>query len=153
IDRDQPISAVKTMDDIVEASEGQRRLMVMLLGLFAGAAILLAVIGIYGVIAYSVIERTKELGIRRALGAQRSDILALVIGQGLRLALAGVLLGLAGALALTRLMKGLLFEVSATDPATFLVVSLLFIAAALAASFLPAIRATRVDPMVALRYE
>ncbi len=151
IDRDQPISAVKTMDDIVDESEGQRRLMTTLLGLFAGAAVLLAVIGLYGVIAYSVVQRTKEMGVRRALGAQRSDILSLVIGQGLGLTFIGVGIGIAGAFALTRVMKSLLFHVSSTDPATFAGVSLLFVVVAAAASYVPARRATRIDPMAALR--
>ncbi len=151
IDRDQAISAVKTMDDIVEASEGQRRLMTTLLGLFAGVAVLLALVGLYGVIAYSVVQRTKEMGIRRALGAQRNDILSLVVGQGLALSLAGVLLGICGAVALTRVMKGLLFHVSATDPGTFVAIALLFIVVALAASYVPARRAARIDPMTALR--
>lgn len=137
----------------MDGLEGPRRLMMMLLGVFAAVAMLLAAVGIYGVIAYSVIERTKELGIRRALGAQRSDILSLLVGQGVGLTLAGIGLGIGGALALTRLMKDLLFQVSATDPTTFLAVSLLFIIVALAASFLPARRASKIDPMEALRYE
>ncbi len=151
IDRDQPVSAVKTMDEVMEASVGQQRLTLFLLGLFAGVAMVLALVGIYGVIAYSVAQRTQELGIRGALGAQRADILWLVIGQGMGLTVAGVVIGIAGALALTRAMKDLLFHVSATDPATFAGVSLLFVVVALAASYIPARRATRIDPMVALR--
>jgi putative ABC transport system permease protein len=119
IDRYSAITAVKTMDDIIEASEGQRRSIMVLLGLFAAAGLLLAVVGIYGVISYSVAQRMKELGIRSALGARQGDILRLVLGQGLGLTLAGAALGIGGALALTRVMKGLLFGVSATDPATF----------------------------------
>ena len=153
IDRDQPVSAVSTMDQLVEASEGQLRLMMSLLGIFAGAAALLAVVGLYGVIAYSVVQRTKEIGIRRALGAQRGDILSLVAGQIASLALAGVLLGICGAWALTRVLKDLLFQVSATDPATFVGISILFVLVALAASYIPARRGTKIDPMVALRYE
>ena len=130
---------------------GQRRLTMALLGLFAGVALVLAVVGIYGVIAYSVAQRTQELGIRRALGAQHGDILRLVLGQALGLALAGVILGVGGALALTRVMTGLLFHVSPTDPATFVGVALLFLFVALAASYLPARRAARIDPMEALR--
>ena len=126
-------------------------MLVILLGSFAGVALLLALIGIYGIIAYSVAQRTQELGIRRALGAQQSDILRLVVGQGLRLALVGIAVGIAGALALTRLMKALLFHVSATDPATFAIVAALFLLVALAASYIPARRATRIDPMAALR--
>jgi ABC-type antimicrobial peptide transport system permease subunit len=124
---------------------------VILLGSFAGVALLLAVIGIYGVIAYSVAQRTQELGIRRALGAQQNDVLRLVLGQGLRLTLAGVALGIAGALGLTRLMSALLFHVSATDPATFVIVALVFLLVALAATYVPARRATKIDPMAALR--
>jgi ABC-type antimicrobial peptide transport system permease subunit len=153
LDRDQPISSVRTMDDLVEAQVGQRHLIVTLLGSFAGVALLLALLGIYGLIAYSVAQRTQEVGIRRALGAQHADILRLVVGQGLGLALAGVAAGVGGAVALTRVMKGLLFHVSATDPATFAGIALLFILVALAASYIPARRATRIDPMVALRYE
>jgi ABC-type antimicrobial peptide transport system permease subunit len=139
------------MDDLVEADVGQRRLFLILLGSFAAVALLLALIGIYGVIAYSVAQRTQEVGIRRALGAQPSDILRMVIGQGFVLALAGIVIGLGCALALTRVMKSLLFGVSTTDPGTFACVAALFLTAALAASYLPARRATRIDPMAALR--
>ncbi len=151
VDRDQPVTLVRTMDDLVEEQVGQRRLLVILLGSFAGVALLLALIGIYGIIAYSVAQRTQEMGIRRALGAQQADILGLVVGQGLRLALAGVALGIAGAFGLTRLMTTLLFHVTATDPATFVAVAVLFLLVALAASYIPARRATRIDPMAALR--
>jgi len=151
LDKDQAISDVRTMEDLVEEQVGQRRLLVILLGSFAGVALLLALIGIYGVIAYSVAQRTRELGIRRALGAQQSDILRLVVLQGFRLALAGVAVGIAGAYFLTSLMTTLLFHVSATDPATFVSVALLFLLVALAASYIPARRATRIDPMAALR--
>jgi putative ABC transport system permease protein len=151
LDADQPIADVQTMNDLVEAEVGQRRLLLVLLGSFAGVALLLALIGIYGVIAYSVAQRTQEVGIRRALGAQQIDILRLVIGQGLILALAGIAMGLGGAWALTRLMGTLLFRVSATDPVTFVGVAALFLVAALAASYIPARRAARIDPMAALR--
>jgi predicted permease len=153
IDRDQPVSAVASMDDLVEASEGQLRLMMTLLGTFAGAAALLAVIGLYGLISYSVVQRTKEIGIRRALGAQRSDILSLMAGEIVRLTLTGVVLGIAGAFALTRLLKDLLFRVRATDPATFVGIAILFVLVGVSASYIPARRAAKVDPMVALRYE
>jgi putative ABC transport system permease protein len=153
IDRDQPVSAVASMDDLVEASEGQLRLMMTLLGTFAGAAALLAVIGLYGLISYSVVQRTKEIGIRRALGAQRSDILSLMAGEVVRLTLTGVVLGIAGAFAITRLLKDLLFQVRATDPATFVGISILFVLVGVSASYIPARRAAKVDPMVALRYE
>jgi ABC-type antimicrobial peptide transport system permease subunit len=151
IDRDQPITAVKTMQDLVEEEIGQSRLIVMLLGSFAGVALLLALVGIYGVISYSVAQRTHELGIRRALGAQHADILRLIMGQGLGLAAAGIAIGIGGALALTQVMQSLLFHVNATDPATFGAIALLFLIVALAASYIPARRATRVDPMAALR--
>jgi predicted permease len=153
IDRDQPVSAVASMDELVEASEGQLRLMMTLLGTFAGAAALLAVIGLYGLISYSVVQRTKEIGIRRALGAQRSDILSLIAGQVVRLTLTGVFLGVGGAFALTRLLNELLFGVKATDPATFIGISMLFFLVGVSASYIPARRAAKVDPMEALRYE
>jgi predicted permease len=153
IDRDQPVSNISTMEDIVEAWEGQLRLMMRLLGTFAGIATTLAVIGLYGVISYSVAQRTKEIGIRRALGAPRRNILVLVASQVLALALTGVVLGIAGAFACTRLMRDLLFQVSATDSATFAGVAILFVVVALGASYIPARRAAEVDPMAALRTE
>jgi putative ABC transport system permease protein len=151
IDRDQPVTAVKTMHEVLEESVGQQRLTLVLLGVFAAVAVLLAVVGLSGVIAYSVAQRTREVGIRRALGAQRSDILRLIVSQGLALTIAGVVIGIGGALALTRVMKGLLFGVTATDPATFVEAAALFVLVALAASYIPARRATRIDPMAALR--
>jgi predicted permease len=151
IDPDQPVSAVQTMQDVVETDLGQQRLITILLGSFASVALLLAVVGIYGVIAYSVAQQIQEVGIRRALGAQQSDILRLVVGQGLGLVLVGVALGLAGALALTRVLKSVLFHISATDPATFASIALLFVVVALAASYIPARRAARIDPTTALR--
>ncbi|MGH9402899.1 MAG: FtsX-like permease family protein, partial [Terriglobia bacterium] len=153
IDPDQPVSAVKTMDEVIEASVGRPRLVMLLLGLFAGVALLLATVGIYGVISYSVAHRTQEMGIRLALGAQQRDILRLVAGQGLGLALVGVAIGLGGAVALTRVMKALLFQVSATDPATFVGIALVFALVALLACYIPARRAMKVDPMEALRHE
>jgi putative ABC transport system permease protein len=151
IDPDQPVSEISTMENVIDASEGQLRLMMRLLGTFAGAATLLAVIGLYGVISYSVVRRTKEIGIRRALGAPASNILGLIARQVVILALAGVLLGVGGAFALTRLMQDLLFQISATDPATFVAVSILFVVVALAAGYIPARRAAAVDPMATLR--
>jgi predicted permease len=153
IDRDQPVSAVASMDELVEASEGQLRLMMTLLGIFAGAAALLAVMGLYGLISYSVVQRTKEIGIRRALGAQRNDIVSLMAGEVVRLTLTGVVLGIGGAFALTRLLNELLFRIKATDPATFVGISVLFVLVGVSASYIPARRAAKVDPMVALRYE
>jgi predicted permease len=151
IDPAQPASEFKTMDDLMEAEGGQRRVLLTLLGGFAGAALLLAVIGIYGMVAYSVAQRTQEVGIRRALGARHMDILRLVVGQGLALTLAGVALGIGASLALTRVMTSLLFHTSSTDPAAFAGIAFLFVIVSLAASYIPARRATRIDPMTALR--
>ena len=153
VDRDQPVSEVRPMTDVLAAAVGPRRLALILLAAFAGIAVLLAVIGIYGVMAYSVAQRTRELGIRRALGAQQQHILRLVLIRGLALALAGTILGMAGAFALTRFLTNLLFHVKPTDPATFASVAVLFLIVALAASYLPARRATHIDPMAALRVE
>jgi ABC-type antimicrobial peptide transport system permease subunit len=139
------------MDEVLDATLGQRRLTMLLLGSFAGMALLLAVVGLYGVIAYSVSQRTQELGIRRALGAQQGDILRLVMSHALGLTLAGIAIGIAGAFALTRVMRNLLFQVSATDPATFVGIAFLFLLVALAASYVPARRAAQIDPMAALR--
>jgi predicted permease len=151
IDRDQPISAVHTMEDLTEAAGSQRRLFLVLLGCFAGAALLLAVIGIYGVIAYSVSQRSQEIGIRRALGAQDADVLSLLISQGLALTLTGIVLGILGALALRRVMTSFLFQTSPTDPLTFTSVVLLFLVVAIAASYIPARRAARLEPTTVLR--
>jgi len=151
VDHDQPISDVKTMEAVLTRNFGQRRLAMLLLGSFAAVALLLAVVGLYGVIAYSVARRTQEVGIRRALGAQQADILRLVLRQALMLSLVGVAIGIAGAFALTRFLKALLFHVTATDPAVFAAMAVLFAVVALAASYIPARRAARIDPMVALR--
>jgi putative ABC transport system permease protein len=153
IDRNLPLSAVNTMDKLVESSVGQRKLSMMLLGLFSLIAVVLASIGIYGVMSYSVTQRSRELGIRMALGAARSRVLALVVGQGMTLATIGVAIGLVAAFALTRFLSSLLFSVGATDPGTFTLVSLVLVAVAFLATLVPAMRATRVDPVVALREE
>ena len=153
IDQNQPVSDIQTMDEVVEESEGQLRLMMRLLGAFAGASTLLALIGLYGVISYSLEQRTKELGIRSALGAKRSDIISIIVRQGIGLCVAGVIFGMVGALVLTRLLRDLLFQVHSADPPTFIGISMLFVLVALLASYIPARRAANVDPMVALRYE
>ena len=151
VDRDQAVSQVSSMNEVVDASEGQLRVMMTLLGIFAGTATIIAMVGLYGVIAYSVAQRTKEIGIRRALGAQREQIFSLVVGHGLRLAFYGVLLGIGGAFVLTRVLRELLFHVSATDPATYAGVAFLFIVVAGAASYFPARRAASIDPLATLR--
>jgi putative ABC transport system permease protein len=153
VDKDMPLSNVKSMDDLLETSLGQRRLSMILLGAFSAIALVLASIGIYGVLAYSVTQRSRELGIRMALGAARGRVLRLVIGQGMVLAGIGIVIGLAGAFALTRLLTNQLYSITPTDPATFVGVSLLLAAIALVATLVPALRATRVDPVVALREE
>jgi putative ABC transport system permease protein len=153
IDKDLPLSTVRSMDDIVSASIAEPRFSAQLLGLFAALALVLAGVGLYGLIAYTVTQQTREIGIRMALGAASRDILRMVLTRGLRLTLVGVAIGLAAALGLARLLQGLLFAVNATDPLTFVGVGALLIIVALIACWLPARRAIRVAPMVALRHE
>jgi putative ABC transport system permease protein len=153
IDANQPIYNVRTMNEIRAESVGPERLNLTLLGLFAGVALLLAIVGIYGVMSHTVTQRTHEIGIRMAVGAQPRDVFRLVIGQGMMLALIGVAFGLVGALGLTRLMTTMLFGVAPNDPATFASIALVLTGVALAACYLPGRRATKVDPVVSLRYE
>jgi putative ABC transport system permease protein len=153
IDKDQPLFDIHTMQQLVDDSISTRRLTLVLLGIFSALAVILAAIGIYGVMAYSVALRTQEIGIRMALGAQQKDVLRLVLGQGARIAFFGVAIGLATAAALARLLSSLLFSVSASDPFTFATVAALLVAVALLACYIPARRALRVDPIIALRYE
>lgn len=151
LDHNQPVSEVRTLSAVLDSSEDQRRLMFSLLGAFSITATLLAVLGLYSVISYWVVERTREIAIRQALGAPRSRILTLVLWQGIGLALAGIAIGIAGAAILTRLLSSMLFGVKALDPVTFLLAAALFLAVALAATYIPARRAAAIDPMAALR--
>jgi ABC-type antimicrobial peptide transport system permease subunit len=153
LDRAPLIYNVRTMDQVVGEALNQRRFTMRLLSIFAAVALTLAAVGLYGVVSYAISQRMNEIGIRMALGAQRGDVLRLVVGEGLRLALAGTLIGLGGALALMRLMKPLLFDVSVTDPLTFSLVALLLVLVTLIACWIPAQRATKVDPMIVLRCE
>jgi putative ABC transport system permease protein len=153
VDKDLPVFGVTTMNDVLAASVAQRRFSMSLLGGFAVLALLMAAIGLYGVLSYSVSQRMHEMGLRMALGANARDLMRLVVGQGIRVVLTGIVAGLLASFAATRLLAGMLFEVSPLDPFTFATTAVVLVAAALLASFVPARRATRVDPMVALRYE
>ena len=153
VDKDQPLSEIATMEQIFSKAVAPQRFNLMLVSLFAALALALSTVGVYGVIAYSVTQRAQEMGVRLALGANSRDILRLIIGQAMRVSLLGVALGLVGAVALTRVMSSLLFEVSATDPVVFVGLAVLLIVVTLVASYIPARRATKVDPLVALRYE
>ena len=153
IDKDQPVSDIRTMDEILGESIARQRFSMLLLAIFAGVAMVLAGVGIYGVMSYSVAQRTNEIGIRLALGAQKRDVLLMVVKHGSKLILIGVAIGLAAAFALTRLIASLLFGVTAKDPLTFAAVAVLLAIVALLACYVPALRATKVDPMDALRCE
>jgi putative ABC transport system permease protein len=153
LDADLPISNITTMETLLTQALAQPRTNTLLLGLFGTAALALAAMGIYGLVSYSVARRTNEIGIRMALGAQAKEVTGMVVGQGIGLTLAGLLIGVAGALALGRVMSSLLFGVRAADPTTFAVVACFLVAVAVLASYVPARRATRIDPISALRYE
>ena len=153
VDKDQPLSRARVLERVVDESTGQRRFQRLLLTVFGAVALLLAALGIYGVMAYSVAQRSREFGIRMALGAEGSQVRRLVLRGGLRLSLLGVAIGAAGALLVTRALQTSLFEVSASDPTTFAAVAALLLAVALVASWVPAHRATRTDPMIPLRAE
>jgi putative ABC transport system permease protein len=153
LDKDVPVARLRTMDELMTASVAPPKFRTVLVTIFALVGLLLAAIGIYGVMAYAVAERTHELGVRIALGADRSAVLRLVLGEAIVLAAIGIALGLAGAFATTRLIQSLLFAVTPTDGLTFVAISALLGVTALVASYVPARRALRVDPMVALRYE
>jgi predicted permease len=153
IDRDQPVFAVATMNQVIEASVSTRRITLVLLGVFSALALVLAAVGIYGVISYSVAQRAREIGIRVALGAQRADVLALVLAQGARIACTGIFIGIAGAFVLTRSMARLLYSVNALDPSTFAGVAIGLAAIAMLACYIPALRTLRVDPAATLRHE
>jgi putative ABC transport system permease protein len=153
IDPDEATSTFRTMGDVVSTSAATDRFNTLLLGAFAAIALLLTAAGIFGVLSYLVTQRTREIGLRMALGAQQKDVLGVIVGHGVRLVLVGLCIGVAGALVLTRWMSSVLFDVTPTDPLTFVVVAALLGIVAFLAAYVPARRAMRVDPMVALRYE
>jgi putative ABC transport system permease protein len=153
IDPTQPVTNIRTLDQIVSDSIAQPRLNMLLMGLFGGLALILAAVGIYGLLSYAVTERTREIGTRMALGAQVPDVLRLVLKQGMTLALIGEVIGLVGAFALTRVIRGLLFGVAPTDAMTFIAVAAVLTSVALLACYFPARRAAKVDPLVALRHQ
>lgn len=152
-DKDQPVSNIQTKDQILADSIVRQRFSMLLLAIFASVAFVLAGGGIYGVMSYSVAQRTHEIGIRMALGAQTAAVLKLAVGYGVKLVISGIVIGLIARFALTGVMSSLLFGVTATDPTTFTLISLLLVLVAAVASYIPARRATKVDPIIALRYE
>ena len=153
VDTDQPIYNIRSMNEIRAESVAPERLNLTLMSIFAGIALVLAIVGIYGVMSYSVTQRTHEIGIRMAIGAQPRDVFSMVMRQGMILALIGVAFGLVGAFGLTRLMATMLFDIKPTDPATFAFIAILLTGVALLACYIPGRRATKVDPVVSLRYE
>jgi putative ABC transport system permease protein len=153
LDKDLPIYAVRTMEQVLDTSMARERMSMLILGVFAIVALTLASVGLYGVVSHGVTERTHEIGVRMALGAQPRHVLGLVVRQGLSMAMIGTVIGVAGAFALSRSVQGLLFGVTATDPVTFGAVVVMLLGVALVACYVPAWRATRVDPSTALRAE
>ena len=153
LDKDQAVASVRTVEQIIARAEGNRRFTTLLLGIFAAVALVLAAIGVYGVLAYSTAQRTQEIGIRMALGADRRSVLRMVLAGGARIVAAGIAFGLVGALLLTRVLSGLLFGVSERDPLTFVMVAATLMIVAMAACWIPARRAVRVEPVMALRGE
>jgi putative ABC transport system permease protein len=153
LDRGLPISSVGTMDDVLSTARSRPRFLTLLLAMFSSLSLILAALGIYGVISYAVAQRTNEIGIRMALGARSGDVVRLIGSKGLKLAIAGTVLGSVGAFALTRFLSGLLFGVSSMDAWTFVAMAAVLIAVTMAACYVPARRASRVDPLIALRYE
>jgi putative ABC transport system permease protein len=153
LDPAQPVADIRTLDQVVAKSIARPRFNALLLAIFAGVALVLASVGIYGVMNYSATQRTQEIGIRMALGAKPGDILRLVVGHGMKLTLAGIVIGVIASLALTRVMANLLFGITATDLPTFVAVSVILTTVALVANYIPARRATRLNPVIALRYE
>ena len=151
VDKDQPVANIDSMQNIVADAVARQRFSMLLLAIFAGLALVLAAVGIYGVMSYTVAQQTREIGIRIALGAKRGDVLKMTVKQAIKLVGLGLAIGLPSAFILTRVMSTLLFGISATDPITFLGISLVVLAVALLASYIPALRATKVDPMIALR--
>jgi len=153
LDKERPVTAIKTIEKQMQENNATPRSQSTLLGIFGGLGLLLSLVGVYGVMSYVVTQQTREIGIRMALGARREAVLRMVIAQGLRLTLAGVGIGVIGALALTRFMRSYLIGISVTDPWTFLGVAVVLTLVAVAACFVPASRAMRVDPLVVLRWE
>jgi putative ABC transport system permease protein len=153
MDKDQTIQVARTMNQFLSHSVAEPRFYSLLLGIFAAVALVVAAVGVYGIMSYSVAQRTHEIGVRMALGANHRDVLRLIVGRGMALTIAGIALGLTASLALTQVLSSLLYEVTPTDPTTFIEMTLLLAAVAFGASYIPARRATKVDPMVALRYE
>ena len=153
VDSSEATSTFRTMGEVVSASRAGDRFNALLLGAFGGMSLLLTAAGIFGVLSYLVTQRTREIGVRMALGAQPSDVLRVIVGHGMRLVLAGIALGAVGAIGLTRWMASFLFDVKPTDPLTFTAVALVLLLTAIGACYFPARRAMQVDPMVALRYE